>query len=202
MFNKRFGFTIVELMVSVSIIVVMFVFVLANFRTARYGGDLNNTLSQVVDGLKTVRNMSLGGKQLTNGSFPEGGYGFYLDLNSPSQFILFFAPNIGDNYITGNEISNGIKNLDKVYFTNIYGTNNSCLANSGGDFGLPGQECWDDITAGNSVLELIFNLSGGVFSNISDVHYLGAKFKHERSGREGYFYVSTKSGLITGGFYE
>lgn len=204
MFKFKHGFTVLELVISSVIVIIIFSFTLANFRSAQYGGELNSGLNQIVDGIKTVRTMAMGGQQLTNGSFPEGGYGFYINLNKPNQFVLFFSPNVGDNYIVGNEIGGGINKLGKVDFINLYGTLDSCLASNNGNFGPPGEDCWYDLNEVNGVSEinLVFNLSGEIFNNMSDIHYIGAKFKHQKTGREGYFYVSTKSGLVTGGFYE
>jgi len=110
--NSKAGFTILELLVSSFIIIIIFSFVVANFRAAQYAGEIGIVLKEVVDGITTVRNFSLGGRTLSDGTFPVGGYGIHFDRALPSQFIIFADDILGSGYSPGEELSNGIKQFD------------------------------------------------------------------------------------------
>lgn len=194
LFNQR-GFSMIDLLASAAIIIIIFSFVLANFRTARYSGDINIVLKQIINGITTVRNMSLGG-QMIDGAFPEIGYGIDFDLASPNQFSLFAAYEEDKG---GNQpLPNGTTIFQNVEFTNFYGLTSQELDDEG-KLIKPGEGSWRDI--GNN-LQIIFSLGGDITTNVNGYDYVGGKIRHNKTGQQAYFYVSLISGLVTGELYE
>ncbi|MFA5021901.1 MAG: hypothetical protein WC508_02395 [Patescibacteria group bacterium] len=204
--SRRFpsaGFTVIDLLVSVAILGIMLTFVLANFRAAKTSGDLDVVIKRIVDGITTVRNMSLGG-QLTNSSFPEGGYGIHFDFDNPNRYILFLAAVAGNSYIPNvNGLSNGIVEFDGIKLTEVCGHKELQLNET---LGLPCTDSWQRInwqTAGDfmEIKFLAYNEMAINYSNYQlsdDFKYIGGVVSQEKTGQTGYFYVSLVSGLISG----
>jgi len=214
---KKNGFTVLELLVSSSIIIIVFSFVLANFRTGQFSGELDVILKQITSSIASARNMSLGG-QLINGSVPQNGYGIHFDdfPSSVDQYYLFAA--FTDN---NQSLTNSLKKFNNVEFISFctakeeiileQGTcsNNlsvSCLKNqdcpSGGICHLVSLPCQSPVwqNAGDS-LEVIFSLAQEVSSIPTDPEfkYVGGLIEHTRTKQRAYFYVSLLSGLVGGG---
>lgn len=179
------GFTLLELLVSVAIIAIIFSFVLANFRTAQYSGETDIVLKQVVSGINTARNMSLGGQIMTNQSFPDKGYGISLESD---QFLLIavfpaFNEQLPDSLKRFNDID-----LDFCSY--------EIPLPPPPPLPLPCSPDWDDVSG---TLEIIFSLPDQVYSNITGVDYVGGIITNQKTGQRAYFYVSLISGLVTGG---
>ena len=96
------AFTLVELLVAISIIVLLTGIVILNFRS---GGDqlaLERAANQVAQDIKKAMEMALGGKE-KDGSFPQGGYGIYFSAPSNS-YVLFADNNPNGSYDPGEGI--------------------------------------------------------------------------------------------------
>ena len=129
--NER-GYTLIELIVSISIIIIISSMMLANYRQGGASEELNAAAQNLVSEIRKVQAYSLGYKEF-NGSIPdEGGWGIALtsvSTQSPENFILFFdytgatpsGPNDKYNSPTELYVSNKIgKNVevDELIFNN------------------------------------------------------------------------------------
>lgn len=86
--NKK-GFTLIELMVTIGIIVFMSAFILANFRRAGDKTELRAVAQKLMSDIKLVQNNALGLKKF-NGGLPEG-WGIFFDSNdgNNNKYTLF-----------------------------------------------------------------------------------------------------------------
>ncbi|MFA6215777.1 MAG: prepilin-type N-terminal cleavage/methylation domain-containing protein [Patescibacteria group bacterium] len=197
-FKNSAGFTLIELIVSTAVLATIFGFVLANFRTGQRSGEIDIVTKQIINGVTTVRNMNLGGQQLVNGSFPDGGYGIDFDLAYPSRYVLFSAANAGDSYAPGNELVNGIKQFNgNIKITQLCGLTASEIT------GLPCDPAAGWQLIGN-FLAVVFSLPNNItthFANPGSYKYVGGTLEHQISGQKAYFYVSLISGLTAGDLY-
>ena len=198
--QKGAGFSLVDLMVASTIIIIIFSFVLASFRTGQYSGEIDVVLKQVTDGVTTARTLTLGGKQLPDGTFPPGGYGINFDAENPSQFVLFELPTLGGSYKSGDgqAISGGIKQFNNIRFVQFCGANDVST--------LPCEPgAWQNLQVGSSdYLEIIFPSPGETLVNYpasGGFNYVGGIIEHQKTGQRAYFYVSRLSGLVTGDLF-
>ncbi len=88
---KKTGFTLVELLVSVSIIVMVTAIFLVNYSSANRRTDLTMTAQKLVSDIRMTQNYALGlarygGKY---GAVPYGGWGIHFDLASSSKYTIF-----------------------------------------------------------------------------------------------------------------
>lgn len=190
MLHAKKGFTVVELLVSIAILGIMFSFVLANFRAGQKSGQLDIVLKQTIDGITNVRNMSLGGQIMADGTFPVGGYGIHFDLTNPDQFSAFAKT------ATGNQpLLNAITKFDQVTFVQFCGSIQDNVSS------LPCQSPgWENI---NNSLEIIFNLPNEISAvpptgAAGNFKYVGGVIQHAKTGQRSYFYVSLISGMVSG----
>ncbi|MFZ5391065.1 MAG: pilus assembly FimT family protein [Patescibacteria group bacterium] len=82
------GFTIVDLLVSISIFVVITGVTLSNFNRGRQRDDLEQGGLLVVSVLQQAQAYALSG-QTIGGIVPTGGYGLNFDLSNPGRFVFF-----------------------------------------------------------------------------------------------------------------
>jgi len=102
--NKR-GFTLIEMLTSVSIIIMVTAIFVANYKTSNKRSDLIMTAQKLVADIHAVQNKALG---LVNygDSFPSGGWGVNLDIQSNDgreKYILFADLNSPGYQETGQE---------------------------------------------------------------------------------------------------
>ncbi|MFA6255505.1 MAG: prepilin-type N-terminal cleavage/methylation domain-containing protein [Patescibacteria group bacterium] len=201
--QKKSGFTLVELLVSTAIMMMIFSFVLANFRAGARSGEIDVALKQVISGIGLVRNLTLGGQTVDNPTpppdqiFPLGGYGIHFDKN-PTQFILFNLTVADSSYESGDGVilTNGLKKFDDVDFIQFCGSNSI--------ESLPCQSPdWKDLKhGGDDYLEIIFPAPGEFFANYPDLgqdyDYVGGIIQHKKTFRRAYFLFSLTSGLLSG----
>jgi prepilin-type N-terminal cleavage/methylation domain-containing protein len=90
--KKQTGFTMIELIVSIFIIVMITTLVMANYRTGQRRYELKNSILQMVNDLRTAENYALGLKKnelITAGArVPRQGWGIYLD-KSQTSYVIF-----------------------------------------------------------------------------------------------------------------
>ena len=191
------GFTLIDLIVSSTIIVVMFTFVLANFRTAQFSGEIDVTIKQLVNMLKVARNYSLGGQLLANQTFPDGGYGVYFNLNSADKIQFYAALDEVDNSFAAGEVFDSkTLNLRDIALTELCGLTMTEVTT------LPCQTGWENV---GGYLEVIFDEAGGAkanFNSNSDFKHVGGVIKSSRTGQQAFFYVSLLGGAVTGNLYD
>lgn len=86
--NNQAGFSLIELIVSLSVITLVTVLFMANYKTANKRTDLTMTAQQIVADIHLAQNNALGLVKY-NGAVPAGGWG--LSFNTASGFYTMFA---------------------------------------------------------------------------------------------------------------
>ena len=204
--KKGEGFTVLELLVSATILIVLMSFVLANFRAGQYSGELDVATKQIVDSMGTARTMTLGGQVIADPNspgarvFPPGGYAVHFDTNQPTaRRLVLYADGLNSEveqngiYNSGEEINGGIINFEHVYITQLCGLAQTPVSS------IPCQSPWGSI---GTDLDIAFSAPGqqtAEFNLPGAYEYVGGVFFHEKSNQFGYFYVSLLSGLVSGG---
>lgn len=108
------GFTLVELMVSISIFTIISIGLFINYPKFREGISLKRTVQEIALSVREAQVSAISVKE-SGGKFP--GYGVYFDVNSPSSFILFVDFD-GDGEYSGEfekEKKIEIKTTDIIY---------------------------------------------------------------------------------------
>ncbi|MAF13473.1 MAG: hypothetical protein CMI53_01095 [Parcubacteria group bacterium] len=197
------GFTVIDLIVSISIIIILFSFVLVNFNTAENIVNFEGIVKKIVNGVTTVRNMNLGGQLIDNPVpppneiFPDGGYGIRFEIlpsPTPDEVTLFAVDTTGEIEIDKFE-------LDKIEFIEFCGLTDDTVAS-----GLPCEGNWDTLSQSINPLEIIFSAPGEITAVPSEDNFstkfifVGGKIRHTETGQEAYFYVSVLSGLVVSDF--
>ena len=188
--RRRFGFSLVDLLVAATIIIVISSFVLAGFRSGQRTGELDLALKQIISGITEARNKSFSGQLLVNSSFPDGGYGISFDLTKNDQYELFAVLDLGRE-----PLPSGIKKFNQIEFVSFFGTTQSVVA------APPPGAIWEDA---GGLLEMIFVSPQEIIANPptnglgQPFQYVGGIIQHKKTGQQAYFYVSLVSGLVTG----
>jgi len=197
--KKRDGFTIIELIVSSIVIIVIFSFVLANFRLGQTSASLDSTLKQAINGIETARQFTLAGRVLDEGLFPGGGYGIEFRTN-PSSYQIFAIPNQGGpDYLLEREYQ---QFLPIDFFSPFSETPElGFLATSNEMASEP--ECY----IGN-YLRIIFAGPDNIYAEWDKdnypcdleqgIKYVGALLRDKKNNQQAYFYVSLLSGMVSG----
>lgn len=97
---KKSGFTLIELIVSVGIIVMVTAIFLANYSTANRRTDLTMSSQKLVTDIRLAQNYALGLARYGNSgatTVPPGGWGIHFDLSAyGNNKYVIFADNNGD----------------------------------------------------------------------------------------------------------
>ena len=104
--SARAGFTLIELVVSVSVIVMVTAIFLVNYKTTNQRTDLTMTAQKLVADIRTTQNYALGlARYGAPGStnVPLGGWGLHFDLNASggNKQYTIFADDDGDKTYSG-----------------------------------------------------------------------------------------------------
>lgn len=95
------GFTLIELMVSISIIAIMSGLFLTNYRSTSRTSGLKMTAQKLASDLRLAQNYSLGSKEY-KGEMPVGGWGVHFNrVSSPNSYIIFADSNGNMHYDNG-----------------------------------------------------------------------------------------------------
>jgi prepilin-type N-terminal cleavage/methylation domain-containing protein len=88
---KKSGFTLIELIVSVSIIVMVTGIFLVNYNSANRRTDLTMTAQKLVSDIRLTQNYALGLARYGGrfGVVPYGGWGVHFDTNANNQYTIF-----------------------------------------------------------------------------------------------------------------
>jgi prepilin-type N-terminal cleavage/methylation domain-containing protein len=97
---KNKGFTLVELLVTVSIISLLSVVVFANYRLGEKRFALERSAHKLAQDIRRAQNMSMTTQEF-QGAVP-GGYGIYFNITNPTQYFLFADLN-GNKIYDSNE---------------------------------------------------------------------------------------------------
>ena len=90
---KKYGFTLIELIVSTSIIVMVTSIFLVNYSSANRRTDLTMTAQKLVSDIRLTQNYALGLARYggRTGQVPLGGWGIHFDLTGENGNYLIFA---------------------------------------------------------------------------------------------------------------
>lgn len=92
--SKR-GFTIIEMLVVIAIIVIISGFLVINFRKGQEGGRLQRSAQQIAQSIRKVQSMALSSTEF-GGSVPQEGYGIRFRTQDLTSYLLF-ADTSGDS---------------------------------------------------------------------------------------------------------
>lgn len=85
---NRSGFTLIEMITSISLIVIITAIFIANYRSNNKRTDLIMTAQTLVSNFHAAQNNTLGLIKYGN-AVPAGGWGIYFDITTPNKYILF-----------------------------------------------------------------------------------------------------------------
>jgi len=85
---KNKGFTLIEIIISVSVFAILMGIVISGFQDTRKHEELRDASLQMISHIKKVQNFAQTGHEF-EGDVPSGGYGFHINLTDKSQYILF-----------------------------------------------------------------------------------------------------------------
>jgi prepilin-type N-terminal cleavage/methylation domain-containing protein len=80
--NKHRGFTIVEIMIAVAIMVILTVSVIPVYTEGQRKNNLKNTAAEIESLMKQSRNEAFTGQETSGSELPTGGYGVYLSTET------------------------------------------------------------------------------------------------------------------------
>jgi len=86
--HNKAGFTLLELVTSMSLIVIITTIFIANYRSSNRRTDLVMTAQKLVADIHMAQNNALGLVKY-GGEVPEGGWGIHFDKFEPNHYILF-----------------------------------------------------------------------------------------------------------------
>lgn len=93
--NNKKGFSIVELLVAVSIMVAVTLVTFIKYPSFKDSLSLKITAQEIASGVRQAQVYGLGVREFGNGVYP--GYGANFNLTSPSSFVVFADLPVTDN---------------------------------------------------------------------------------------------------------
>jgi prepilin-type N-terminal cleavage/methylation domain-containing protein len=96
--KKSKGFTLLEILVSLFIVVSLTVLVFANFELGGYSFKLKRSLRGLSQQIRSVQEMAFSSKTIKD-HVPQRGYGIHFDNISVDKYILFANESTTVNYI-------------------------------------------------------------------------------------------------------
>ena len=114
--RKMLGFTVIEVLVSITIFIIIMTIVLINYGQGENSSTFRLQAFDLEDFIRNVQSMSLSGKKI-EGKLPINGYGLFLDKNS-EEIIVFGDMDNNNSYTSGdltysNEVLNKNINFNK-----------------------------------------------------------------------------------------
>lgn len=94
------GFTIIELLVVISIIVILTGVVLVGYRTGERQLALQRAANKLAQDIRRVQEMAMSAKEF-GGIVPEGGYGIRFKQEESGHYIIFVDSNNNQDYDPG-----------------------------------------------------------------------------------------------------
>jgi len=104
--KKRFqgGFTLIEVLVIIAIIVILSGVVFINYRSSEKTLALQRAANKLAQDIRRVQEMAIAAQVCCGGTVPPGGYGIYLGNVNDTSYILYADKNnSGDYSPAGNE---------------------------------------------------------------------------------------------------
>lgn len=156
LFKNNKGFSISELLVSISILAIITSFSIVNFNTWKKNEDLRQSTRELANNIRAIQTKSLSGEMI-DGDLPSG-YGIYFSNTALSSYILF--ADLDNNYIyDGGELINDCSLTNNVLISNLI------PVDSNGDltiiFKTPNAKIYinQNILDDNALIELTHNIT-------------------------------------------
>lgn len=196
--DKNSGFTLLEMMISTAVILIMLIFVLANYRTAGSSGEISYSVEQILNGFRTAQSKGVSGNLVEDPLsppdriYPNQGYAIYFEEASPNRFSIYGLHGV-------DKLDEEIFQSPVVFLVSLCGLPTPAPV----PVPPPCSGAWDNNIAS---AEIIFNLAGDVISNFKDsansplsgFDYFGGIIEHQKTGQQAYFYVSLITGIASG----
>ncbi|MCX6731697.1 MAG: prepilin-type N-terminal cleavage/methylation domain-containing protein [Candidatus Parcubacteria bacterium] len=106
------GFTIIELVVTTSILVIITTLIFANYPKFRESISLKKTAQEIALTVRQAQTYGLGVREFQPGSRIFPGYGVHFDIDSSDSFVLFADGVSGNNTVESFKIQTGEKISD------------------------------------------------------------------------------------------
>ncbi|MFC1789423.1 hypothetical protein ACFLYY_00425 [Patescibacteria group bacterium] len=103
-FKKLNGFTVIEILIATSIMIVMSAVVFLNYDAGGQQLALHRSASKLSQDLRLAQEMAVSSSfsDKTEGDFPDGGYGIWIDrINNSEKYILYGDKNTNYQYDDG-----------------------------------------------------------------------------------------------------
>ncbi len=216
--NKKFkinsGYTLMELLVSIAVILAMLSIVLANFRAGQGSSDVKMTINQVVSDINKTKNWAQAGRVDQTGNYPFGGYLVRFFYRYPKNYYIAtssaeFINSSSSRFSSSNLVQNGQITLKNYKFIQFCGLDNSIVDLE--ETGLPCDDTkitkWKNIQwqVMTDFLEIGFNQPNLMIVNYpgylssDNFKYIGGIIQDVNTLEKGYFYISLISGLTSSG---
>lgn len=121
---NRSGFTLVEMLVSISIVSLMSGLFIANYKYSNYQAALTSTIQKTTSDLRLTQSYSLGAQEF-GGSIPGGGWGVRFNTGTPTGYIIYADLNGNHAYDSGELL----KNVDFPANVRLDSTNKGAVLN-------------------------------------------------------------------------
>ena len=119
------GFTMIELLVVIGIIVIFTGILLPNYRSGNRNLALQRSVHKLSQDIRRAQGFAISAKEF-NGQSPDG-YGVYFDSNNPTKYIIFADLNNDDLYSGPSELVETVNMETQVSIKSIYPNINSTL---------------------------------------------------------------------------
>ncbi len=113
------GFTLVELLVSISILMIMTAMVLVNYNISGQQSALLLEAHKFAGDARRAQNMAMGSFELESiGTVPDGGWGIYIDASDDDTYYIFADVDGNEDYNSGvDEIIETVILENNIVFT-------------------------------------------------------------------------------------
>jgi prepilin-type N-terminal cleavage/methylation domain-containing protein len=124
--NNNFGFTLIEMLVSLSIIGLLAGTFLVNYHSYGQTGNLNLAAHKLASDIRQVQNLTLGLKDF-NGTSPLGGWGINIQKGG-SSYLIFADKDSSRTYTDSTELYRQINLPSDIKIENIRGVDSSGIS--------------------------------------------------------------------------
>lgn len=111
------GFTLVEMMVSVAVIVIVSAMSLVSFRSTNNSASSSMAAQKLASDIRMTQGWALSLKDF-NGASPEGGWGIYFSKTGGDEYKYSFFADKSDNHVCAANCGNTTEKYKDVAFLN------------------------------------------------------------------------------------